>query len=217
MEWLWGVLGPDRGEKFGLSRYRTLCSKFPCQHQCSRVASYVADWKFYRTRERHRAFVTLSPVCLRRPGWPPGLQFRIEKQERAFPRLSSFKAERAAFAIPEGDFHFPTTDQVWRLRLERANAEYLGAHDYNQCWSCSHNYRLLPIWLLAISYGLQLRSTCRLQAQLHCLMPQGNALDNAQSTRNIARHASRQKHTWHSVENAECPMVTGSRNPPQIG
>ena len=25
-------------------------------------------------------------------------------------------------------------------------------------------------------------------------MPQGNALDNAQGTRNIARHASRQKH-----------------------
>jgi len=37
-------------------------------------------------------------------------------------------------------------------------------------------------------------------------MPEGNALDNARSTRNIARHTSRQKHRAFGVS-TECPMV----------
>ena len=66
--------------------------------------------------------------------------------------------QRTAIAIPERDFHSPTADDVRRLRLGQANAEYLGEYDQNQCRFWYHNYPLLAICYLPICVALRLRS-----------------------------------------------------------
>src|SRR5437016_7911105 len=74
----------DEGGEFHLARYQTLSFKLSFEHQCSRVASDVADEKFNSARKRYGVSGALSPLCLRRLGWLPVIRSWIHQEERAF-------------------------------------------------------------------------------------------------------------------------------------
>ena len=54
----------EEGGEFHLARYLARRFKFPFEHQCSRVAPDVADWKFHRARERHGVSFALGTLYL---------------------------------------------------------------------------------------------------------------------------------------------------------
>ena len=85
----------DEGGEFHLARYQTRCFKLSFEHQCSRVASDVADWKFNSARERDGVLIPSSPLCLRSLGRLPEVRSWIQQQESAFSGALSVKAQGA--------------------------------------------------------------------------------------------------------------------------
>ena len=115
----------DEGGEFHLARYQTLCFKLSFEHQCSRVASDVADWKFNSARERDGVLIPLSPLCLRSLGRLPKARFWIQQQESAFSGALSVKTQGAVVVIREGDLHVPSANDVRRLCLGQADGACL--------------------------------------------------------------------------------------------
>jgi hypothetical protein len=73
----------DEGGEFHLARYQTLCFKLSFEHQRSRVAPDVTDWKFDSARKCDGVSVPLSPLCRRSLGAPQKFDQRIQQQQSA--------------------------------------------------------------------------------------------------------------------------------------
>src|SRR5215813_13704248 len=116
---------PHERGKFHFTRDQIAGLKFSFAGQCPRVAPYVAEHKFHRTREGDRITFASSPLCLPRSRGAPDFRSWIEQHQRAFSVALRIKAHRAVLCIRKSYLHVPLASHVRSLCLNQGAATHL--------------------------------------------------------------------------------------------